>query len=102
MSFEAHIGDSLSDLGAFTAISSDGGAPSMATLGAMVNAGLDVSVDPSMGRGLSAQFGMAHGGLAMGAGGALHLAGTAPAPAPAQVAGPSAPTQANRQPTLGR
>lgn len=98
MSFEAHIGDSLSDLGAFTAISSDGGAPSVATLGAMVNAGLDVSVDPSMGRGLSAQFGMAHGGLAMGAGGALHLA----APAQAQVAGPSAPTQANRQPTLGR
>ncbi|WP_435641150.1 hypothetical protein [Micavibrio aeruginosavorus] len=98
MSFEAQTGDSLNDLGKFTAISSDGGAPSMGMLGAMVNAGLDVSVDPSAGRGLSAQFGLAHGGLSMGAGGALHLAGAAPTPN----AGPSAPSLTNRQPGLGR
>ena len=100
MSFDVQIGDSLLDMGRFTAISSDGGAPAAATLGAMVDTGLNVSVDPAAGVGLSAQFGMAHAGLSLGAGGAvrpagpsMHPEGPAPAVAP-NVSGP-------RQPGMG-
>lgn len=98
MSFDVSVGAPLTNLGSFTAISSDGGAPSAATLGAMVDAGLNPTIDPAAGQGLRATFDLAQSGLAMGVGGAIRAASPVSSAPAVAVSAPAAP----RQPGLNR